>query len=857
MGIFNSIKKSRRASSDIDEKIEYLNKELEKTGLREAMTTSNMYVSGGREPNQQYSDFEATSINGYGLGISGGDGNGAGDAYVGTITADMRLGHAYTGMQGVAISPPHPVTGQRRYATTQTGFAGVFSPLTPGKAQRGFPNNDYVSGGAIWYWVPNHNNGLGQVPGLWFNLEFNTSNGKWSFWDTNFLGFFFLNQNLDALEHSGSNVGTVIKNQISSINFGTKGEIGTPQTLVLTKNNLDDPGFLPINIDGLSTQGFNYLKDKANVASNYYSVEDKKNVINYYKKLKADPNYQPKPFERDSLMRQMRAQGDGVEIASTDPSVAFPSAPSPDTPTDTNQGEGPKPSKAKGTDAKLGKWMSRTDFMALYPNSSMTEYLNALPYGGTNFMKPDPNFPNARIVDTDAYEKYFMTGDTSGLSDSKPKHKETPEVEYTPQELKKGFSANQILNYLKTKFNSPLGPATDIIADVVADTFGQRGSKAILDDYTRNFVPALLSGKNVAGKTSGNPRNVGNMYSDKAIKDYEEIYKDYQKEKRGEKDLKGLDLPWTNKYTILQDANSEIGNTTGTLDPEKAGDGFVDNGDGTETLIKRYDFDNLKDMAGSNVASNLGALTYGVISGIPSLLGKGESGRTPSAYIGITFDKKTGKVIKNYKKGIAESLDESVKLGHFEPEQLNVNIEDLRKGIMPEFPKDPPPEMVDGYNPKSRLAPKKLERSSFIKITKKDLAKNHRLKDSEIKDFMDTINAVNEFIKKHPEELIYAQTRYPKNDPRLAQLNWEMDQKLNASKEYMDKHYPENQKLFTKIQKSIKKNIELTDPKSFKGVEVPKFEGVDLTDFKRRKEVVARHYKKAVKVKKLFSRKKT
>ena len=176
---------------------------------------------------------------------------------------------------------------------------------------------------------------------------------------------------------------------------------------------------------------------------------------------------------------------------------------------------------------------------------------------------------------------------------------------------------------------------------------------------------------------------------------------------------------------------------------------------------------------------------------------------------------------------------------------------------MPEFPKDPPPEMENGYNPKSKLAPKELERSSFIKITKKDLAKNHRLKDSEIKDFMDQINAVNDFIKKHPEELVYAQTRYPKNDPRLAQLNWEMDQKLNASKEYMDKHYPENQKLFTKIQKSIKKNIELTDPKSFKGVKVPKFEGVDLTDFKRRKEVVARHYKKAVKTKKLFSRKKT
>ena len=109
-----------------------------------------------------------------------------------------------------------------------------------------------------------------------------------------------------------------------------------------------------------------------------------------------------------------------------------------------------------------------------------------------------------------------------------------------------------------------------------------------------------------------------------------------------------------------------------------------------------------------------------------------------------------GSLMQSYKsKG--KVLSEAAKLGHFEPEQLNVNIEDLRKGIMPEYPKDPPPEMVDGYSSKSRLAPKKLERSSFIKITKKDLAKNHRLKDSEIKDFMDQINAVNDFIKKHPE----------------------------------------------------------------------------------------------------------
>ena len=77
---------------------------------------------------------------------------------------------------------------------------------------------------------------------------------------------------------------------------------------------------------------------------------------------------------------------------------------------------------------------------------------------------------------------------------------------------------------------------------------------------------------------------------------------------------------------------------------------------------------------------------------------------------------------------------------------------------------------------------------------------------------MDTINKINEYIKNHPEELIYAQERYPFHEPRLAQLNWQMDQMLDAGKEYMDKHYPENQKLFKKIQKSIKINIELTDP---------------------------------------------
>ena len=404
MRIFNSIKKSRRESSDIDEKIEYLNKELEKTGLREAMTTVNMYVNGGREPNQQYSDFEATSINGYGLGLSGADGNGAGNAYVGQITADMRLGHAYTGLKGAAISPPHPVTGQRRYATTQTGFAGFFSPLRPGIVQR---SGNTPSGGALWYYVPTHNNGEGQAPGLWFNLEMNTSNGKWSFWDTNFLGFFYLNQNLDQLEHSGSNTGTQIKTSIAGINFGDKGAIGTPQTLVLTKSNLNDPDFLPINIDGLSGQGFNYLKGKAsdNKLAGVYDLMKGGQVPfltpSQVDKILVDPKYQKLLQDDPDIIKQlqrMRAMADdGTEIASTDPSVAFPSAPPPVPPVPPDPSDASYVSvdstddaKPNVKDAKLGTWMSRQDFVQTYKGSTMVDYLNSLPYQPSDFyLHPD------------------------------------------------------------------------------------------------------------------------------------------------------------------------------------------------------------------------------------------------------------------------------------------------------------------------------------------------------------------------------------------------------------------------------------------------------------------------------------
>ena len=202
-----------------------------------------------------------------------------------------------------------------------------------------------------------------------------------------------------------------------------------------------------------------------------------------------------------------------------------------------------------------------------------------------------------------------------------------------------------------------------------------------------------------------------------------------------------------------------------------------------------------------------------------------------------------GGVIKLSHVPEGDLLSEGIKLGHFEPEVLNVDINDIRKGIMPEFPKDPP-EMINGYSSKSRLAPKIIKGEPFIKITKKDLARNHKLTDKEISDFMNDIKMVNDYIKKNPAQLIYVMTRYPKDDPRLAQLNFKMDQMKAASDQYMETHFPENKSLFDKLQQKISSSIGQTDPKNFKDhTPPPKFTD-DLDTIKRRKKTVSRHFKK-------------
>ena len=245
---------------------------------------------------------------------------------------------------------------------------------------------------------------------------------------------------------------------------------------------------------------------------------------------------------------------------------------------------------------------------------------------------------------------------------------------------------------------------------------------------------------------------------------------------------------------------------------------------------KKSDFKGLK----RNAATTAATMSVNGMGMSPAAFEK-KYGISPQDFLNLPENKTSDK----------KYLEEGVKLGHFEPEVLNVDINDIRKGIMPEFPKDPPPEMIGGYSAKSRLVRKDPELPPFIKVTRKDLAKNHLLTDKEITKFMNDITLINEYIKKNPAELIYVMTRYPKDDPRLAQLNFKMDQMKAASDEYVETHFPENVSLFNKLQNKIRQNIEMTDPKNFTGhAEAPKFIKTDISEQEKRRKTIIRHFKK-------------
>ena len=236
---FNIIKKSRKKSKGIDEKIEYLNKECQKTGLQEVMTTTGMYQGSTQVPNPSHNAFKSLSHNGQPLGFSGADFN---------IFAEP--------IDGLKYSPPHPVTGYRQRATSWFGIASGFGPVAA--------NSDRQ---ILWIFDQSLSGGFGS----YFSLEL--TKGSNPFWGT-WISTAFGTEMLVPYDGGYSPLSNNIKNALNNLNindFRNPEDFRFPTNTVLFKNDLGDPEFLPINIPDLSGEAFDYLKNKANnnIASGY------------------------------------------------------------------------------------------------------------------------------------------------------------------------------------------------------------------------------------------------------------------------------------------------------------------------------------------------------------------------------------------------------------------------------------------------------------------------------------------------------------------------------------------------------------------------------------------------------------
>tara|TARA_Y100001970_G_scaffold106505_1_gene133472 strand:+ start:112 stop:4764 length:4653 start_codon:yes stop_codon:yes gene_type:complete len=191
------------------------------------------------------------------------------------------------------------------------------------------------------------------------------------------------------------------------------------------------------------------------------------------------------------------------------------------------------------------------------------------------------------------------------------------------------------------------------------------------------------------------------------------------------------------------------------------------------------------------------------------------------AYVGGTTSK-TSKKKKKKKNTMVASYKLQGKLiseGWASPKHTDIDKDEKKrwfseKDIKPEYPKEKPPKMVNGYHPK--LLPQLDTPIPYIKVKNKDLLRNHKLTKDEAQKWTSLIDKLNAYIMRNPNMLAYARERYPKSDPHLAALNYKMDMQLAAADEYIETRFPENKRLYDKLMQATKRSIDLTDPKTFK-----------------------------------------
>ena len=134
------------------------------------------------------------------------------------------------------------------------------------------------------------------------------------------------------------------------------------------------------------------------------------------------------------------------------------------------------------------------------------------------------------------------------------------------------------------------------------------------------------------------------------------------------------------------------------------------------------------------------------------------------------------------------------------------------------FEMTPQPRLANSFEPEGEVLSEDLTKDDFARL--------------------------NKYVKDHPEELEYAFKRYPASDPRLSQLNFKMDEMMRASNDYVDKHFPINKEEESRVKKILARNIELSDPKTFKDPKPALTYGKVFGDDPKDKKVKEKDFKK-------------
>ena len=187
-------------------------------------------------------------------------------------------------------------------------------------------------------------------------------------------------------------------------------------------------------------------------------------------------------------------------------------------------------------------------------------------------------------------------------------------------------------------------------------------------------------------------------------------------------------------------------------------------------------------------------------------------------YSGKDYSIEDKKNILNWQQRIRASRNNNLQVAHREPQgQVLTEKNHLRELRQKKR------EMVNMKQKKaSNKAGGKVEKikiegpKDHLTMKAIDMLRNHYLTTKEKNEYAFRVGEINRWIREKPKEYAIWKVRYPAKDPRLAELNWQLDQKLRSSAMYLETRFPENQKLYGKLKKKIRINTDLTDPNKFK-----------------------------------------